>query len=337
MPVVSVVIPSYNHAAFIGEAVESILSQTIDDWELIIIDDGSQDDSLDVLSTYRDSRITILTQHNQGAHAAINRGLGLAQGRYLAILNSDDVYEQQRLEKLLAIFETDDSVVLTCSYIQVINTKGRKLGVKRGYQSLEPWLLERPNLSFRTGGDFRTALLTENFLGTTSNFVFRREILSKLDGFRCLRFVHDWDFALRALQYGELFLYPEPLLKYRLHDNNTIAKDKTEMIFEMCWCLAMHLPNHMPELYKCDKHTSAQRVGGLLNSLYTFNADKVLSTMLLQKLAEHPQEALALLKPDNVCRVEYLDYLNFHINKLPKAEPGLLAKVISRINGLLHQ
>ena len=94
---VSVVIPSYNHAAYIREAVDSVLSQSLSDLELIVVDDGSQDESLDILAGYSDRRFHLYTQLNQGAHAAINRGLHAAAGDYLAILNSDDAYHPQRL------------------------------------------------------------------------------------------------------------------------------------------------------------------------------------------------------------------------------------------------
>ncbi|MDF1513902.1 MAG: glycosyltransferase [Anaerolineae bacterium] len=337
MPAISVVIPSYNHAAYIGQAVQSVLDQSFDDWELIIIDDGSQDESLRVLSTYRDSRIQVHTQDNQGAHAALNKGLSLATGDYLAILNSDDVYTRKRLQKLFHRLETDNTIAIAGSYIQVINASGFNLGLKRGYHSLEPWLLDQPELSFRASTDLKLALLTENYLSTSSNYMFRRELFAHVDGFRPLRFAHDWDFALRAMQEGNIYLEQEPLLKYRIHGHNTINKSKPEMIFEMCWCLAVHLPGYYARIAECDGATTAGIVQGLLYSVYTYHADKVLSIMLVQNLAGQPQAALDLLHPKNETRRKYLDYLNTMCLQQPAhTQSTIFGKFKSYISTLLH-
>jgi glycosyltransferase involved in cell wall biosynthesis len=337
MPVISVVIPSYNHAAYIGEAIESVLTQTYEDWELIVIDDGSQDGSVDIISDYADNRITLITQENAGAHAAINRGISLAKGQFISILNSDDVYHRDRFTKLLPVIQRDENVVLVSSYIQLIDAAGRNCGIKRGYKNLEPWLLERQNLSFRAGADARLALLTENYLGTTSNFLFRKQALDHLGVFRALRFTHDWDFALRCMYYGELLLYPESLLKYRTHDKNTIRSNQAEMVFEICWCLAVHLPQYLPDLYKQDENTTGVLVGGLLNSIYTYKAGNVLSMMLLQRIAEFPQAALALLDPENESRKQYLDYLTHRLNHHQQTGPSLKTRILTRLNSLLHR
>jgi glycosyltransferase involved in cell wall biosynthesis len=174
MPEFSVVIPSYNHAAYLGEAVASVLAQTFTDLELIVVDDGSTDNSLEVLSGFKDARMRILSQPNQGAHAAINRGLREAAGVYLAILNSDDQYSPPRLAKAIAVLKSDRQIGLAGSYIEIIDQDGKNLGVKHGYADASPWVLEAPERSFRAGNDLHKALLTENYWSTTSNFVFTR-------------------------------------------------------------------------------------------------------------------------------------------------------------------
>ena len=112
MPEISVIIPSYNHAPYIGYAVESVFSQSYTDFELIVVEDGSTDNSLEVLSGFSDPRLRVLTQPNQGAHAAINRGLRAAMGEYLAILNSDDLYHPLRLAKMIEALKADRQVGL---------------------------------------------------------------------------------------------------------------------------------------------------------------------------------------------------------------------------------
>jgi glycosyltransferase involved in cell wall biosynthesis len=337
MAVVSVVIPSYNHASFIGQAIDSVIAQTYEDWELCVVDDGSKDNSLDIIYGYKDPRIKVISQENKGAHAAINKGISHSNGEYISILNSDDVYRQDRFEKLLSVFNSKTDIVLVSSYIQLVDTYGKKLGIKRGYRNLEPWLLDRQDLSFRSWDDAKVPLYTENYLSTTSNFFIPTSVLEKMGGFRPLRFAHDWDFALRLLPFGEIFLYPEPLLKYRVHSANTIRSNHTQMVFEICWCLAVHLPNLIPALDAVNDDESAAWIQALLHSIYTYGAEQVLSTMLLQNLSEHIPTALALLEHNNLTRRMYLDYLEARLTSQPRADTSFMSRFISRLRDFLSR
>jgi hypothetical protein len=215
---------------------------------------------------------------------------------------------------------------LVGTYIEVIDARGRRLGVKRGHKSLEPWLLEHPERSFRAGDDLRAALLTENFLATTSNLVFRRSHFEQLGGFRPLRYAHDWDFELRLARLGELALIPEPLLKYRIHDHNTIRENQAGMVFEICWCLAMHLPITLASLRDGLGEERGSLVDTLLHSLHTYGVDRVLNVMLLEDLAHDPNCALALLDPRNPGRAAYLAYIAAHQSRPTEQPTGLRAQ-----------
>lgn len=333
MPEISVIIPSYNHAAYIGHAVESVFSQSHTDFELIVVDDGSTDNSLEVLSGFNDPRLRVLTQPNQGAHAAINRGLRAATGEYLAILNSDDLYHPLRLEKTLAVFKADRKVGLVGSYIDIMDQDGKSLGIKHGYTDSSPWLLESPERSFRAGNDLRKALLTENYWSTTSNFVFPRRWFDVVGEFRPLRFTHDWDFALRTAKVARIVLLPEILIRYRIHATNTIRNNRATMIFEICWCLAVHLPQHLSDPAFVDLSV-APAVDGLLHSIYTFGLERVLSVMLLQRLAENQQLALDMLDPGNPVRANYLAFIQHELAKaqtgLPASQPAHRTNIIAR-------
>jgi glycosyltransferase involved in cell wall biosynthesis len=309
MAKVSVVIPSYNHAEFIGQAIKSVLAQTEPKFELIIVDDGSTDDSLEVISGFADPRITVLTQTNQGAHAAINRGLREASGEYLSILNSDDVFHPHRLEKAISTLKADSDIGMVASYIEIVDEQNKSLGIKHGYKDCSPWPLENPERSFRMGLDLKAALLTENYLSTTSNYVFTRETLERVGKFRPLRYAHDWDFALRVAKVTRLGILPEPLIRYRVHERNTIREDRAAMIFEICWCLAVHLPVGVEDEHFYDEFPVSFRIDQLLNSIYTFGCDRVLSVMLLYKLHENLEAALDLLEPDNEIREKYMRFI----------------------------
>jgi len=339
MPEVSVIVPSYNHARFIRKAVESVLTQTLTDLELIVVDDGSEDDSLQILSKIQDPRIIVLPQSNQGAHQAINRGLHRASGKYLAILNSDDYYHPERLEKTCAILKIQPDTGLVASYIQIIDQADHPLGIKHGFKDCEPWMLGRPDLSFRATNDLKEALLTENYLATTSNFIFPKALYEQIGDFRPLRFTHDWDYALRLTQISDLALLTEPLLNYRVHPDNTIRKDQSVMIFEICWILAVHLPTssalnetdfglHKSSsgsgwqdagsggLRTSDRDTVvAKRIEQLLHSIYTFQCEQVLIALLLQKLHLDEDLALSLLAPVNPIREKYLDFIRTRLRQ----------------------
>jgi len=320
MPEVSVVIPSYNHARFICQAVDSVLSQTLSDLELIVVDDGSRDNSLDLLRQYKDPRMRVIVQENQGAHAAINRGMGETSGEFLTILNSDDFYASDRLEKLVAALRDNPHAGLACSHIQVIGQNNALLGVKHGYHDLVPWMLQNPQRSFRGGEDLRAALLTENYCATTSNYVFTRTWYRKVGSFRPLRYAHDWDFALRLTRVADLILVPEPLVNYRIHANNTIRENQAAMIFEICWILSVHLPQSIRTGWFKDAEFD-QHMDQLLYSIYTYGFDRVLSILLLLKLDEDETLALQVLEQDHPIRKNCLAFIGDQLRREAKPEP----------------
>jgi len=303
----SVIIPSYNHSRFVLEAVTSVLSQENIDLELIIVDDGSTDDSVSLLKLIDDKRVTVYCQANKGAHGAINKGLELSSGAYLAILNSDDIYCPERLKKAKEIFMTKPEVGMVCSYIEVIDEEGNTCGIKEGFKTLEPWILESPSLSFRASNNIYLPLLAENYLSTTSNFIFTRRALREVGLFNNLKYTHDWDFALRMIRKFDLYLIPYPLVKYRTHSSNTIRQNIAEMYFEICWILARHLPI----LSRCDKINLSGdlKLLQLLHSLHAGGAEKVIVGLMSLEIHEDDFLAEQLLEKDNQLRIRLVEYI----------------------------
>jgi glycosyltransferase involved in cell wall biosynthesis len=304
-PLVSIVIPSYNHARFVGEAVASVLRQGVDGIELIVVDDGSTDESVHVLNAVTDARLRVLTQRNQGAHAAINRGLGEAKGRFLAILNSDDRWPPGRLDAALDAFRRDPETALVGSWIQLIDEAGKPLSVKHGYDDLDPWPVEDPLRTFKADRDLRTALLQQNYWATTSNYVFPRGTWERHGPFRPLRFAHDWDFALRVQRERQALLLKAPLLEYRVHGGNTIRTDRPTMVFEICWILAVHVFDYVNGTGFWSPGES-RRADQLMRSTHVYGCDKVLWTMTAQVLHGPPGADLRLLDPGDPARQVYL-------------------------------
>ena len=119
-PLVSVVLPVYNCEEYLGEAIESILSQTFASFEFIIIDDGSKDRSAEVMKEFQDERIRIVQQSNQGLAATLNRGIALARGQYIARQDQDDLSYPERLARQVAHMEAHPDCVLLGTWAQIL-------------------------------------------------------------------------------------------------------------------------------------------------------------------------------------------------------------------------
>ena len=137
---VSVVMATYNAKPFIGEAIESVLAQTLTDLELIVVDDGSTDATWDLLTEYArtDSRVRPLSQDHQGGSVALNTGIAAARSDWIAILDADDVALPMRLEKQLAAASDAPHVVVCGAFAYSISSTGRVLGVSHMGPTTEP-------------------------------------------------------------------------------------------------------------------------------------------------------------------------------------------------------
>ncbi|MCI5147221.1 MAG: glycosyltransferase family 2 protein [Candidatus Electrothrix sp. AR3] len=162
---ISVVIPAYNHEQFIGPAIDSVLNQSWKNLELIVVDDGSTDATAEVIKAYTDPRLSYYYQENQDAFNTINRGLGLATGEYVAILNSDDIYTPDRLEKLVAAQEKSKSSCLFTDVIPISDAGEEFTDPAFGWHI---WHQKNRDWYF-TCQDLYTAFLKGNFMVTTSN------------------------------------------------------------------------------------------------------------------------------------------------------------------------
>lgn len=218
---ISVVIPSYNHARFVADAIASVAMQGGAEIELVVVDDGSSDDSPRIIErALQDAsslaRAELIQQENEGSHAAIARGIAATTGEILTILNSDDLYRADRFARVLAE-APERGDFLAFSTVALIDAAGapmpRESETARGYRHALYEASRCPTVGF--------GLLRNNFAVTTGNLVFTRSLYEKVGGFRPYRLAHDWDFLLQALVHVEPIFLPEPLLEYRTHGSNT--------------------------------------------------------------------------------------------------------------------
>jgi glycosyltransferase involved in cell wall biosynthesis len=210
-PRVSVIIPVYNCDRYIQEAVESVLNQTYSDYEIIVVDDGSTDDTRSVLEPCFD-RIHYIYQENQGASAARNRGLQEARGEFVAFLDADDFFLlPSKLAEQVACFEAQPSLGIVHSGWRVVNQQGEKM-VDR-----EPWY-NCPKLDLKTWVTWIPV-----FLGAT---MFRRDGLERIGGFDPqLRQAEDIDILFRLTLMGCKSAWLEKIVVgYRQHNSNTTSR-----------------------------------------------------------------------------------------------------------------
>ena len=236
-PLVSVVIPSHEHAEFIEEAIGSVLSQSYRPLELVVVDDGSTDDSLDRVERLRSRfaretdaaplvAFSVHPQSNQGADRALERAIGESRGQLVAILNSDDVFHPRRLELMVPALPAGGGFAF--SGVEFIDRRGAPLpeehGWRRWYGDGAALAEQLPTAAF--------GLILRNFSVSSSNFLFSRQLYDRVGGFADYRFAHDWDFLLRAIYHCEPIWVRAPLLSYRVHDGNTTDRVRDRLLEE---------------------------------------------------------------------------------------------------------
>ena len=249
---VSIVVPSFNHRRFVGEAIASALAQSYPALEVVVVDDGSTDGSQELLRALTaDPRVRLIEQENRGAHAAIARGLELARGEVLFVLNSDDAFPPRRVERLMDELARHPEAAAACSWIEIVDQAGAVIGRKEAWRNLPPWPQPEPGPSLSDLARPELALLAGNFVATTSNLALRRARLGELE-LLPLRYCHDWDFALQLARRG-LRVVEEPLVVYRVHPANTLregadaAAGEARMRYEILWVVARHAPEMLAE------------------------------------------------------------------------------------------
>jgi glycosyltransferase involved in cell wall biosynthesis len=204
-PLVSAVIPAYNAAAYVGEAIESVLQQTYAPIECIVVDDGSTDRTAEIAAEFR-GNVRLLRQENRGVSAARNRGAREAAGELLAFLDADDRWLPERVERQLGALDDRPGIEAVVCANEVIDSDRRTRGIIHQDPGLgvEDLLLCRASLT-----------------GLGSSLLIRREAFEEIGGFdRALSTSADWAMNVRLVQRGRLATLAEPLVEVHMHGGN---------------------------------------------------------------------------------------------------------------------
>lgn len=222
-PLVSIVIPSYNHESFISQTLLSIFHQTYRRIELIIIDDGSSDQSIEIIENFlyfhkqRFERVVFKARHNKGLCRTINECLALCRGKYFSLIASDDVMLAMKTQIQVNYLESNPEVCGIFSAIEMIDDEGLVLGSR---------------ISNRVEYSFEEIMLNKHDLPTLTQ-MFRLADIISVGGYDVNVKIEDW-YMLLKLSYNKKILryLPEILCQYRYHPNNS-SKNKLFMAIEM--------------------------------------------------------------------------------------------------------
>jgi glycosyltransferase involved in cell wall biosynthesis len=214
-PLMSVVIPSYNHARYLGKALQSVLDQTYSNWEAIVIDNHSTDNTDDVMASFTDFRITYLKIHNKGVIAASrNAGIQAAKGEWIAFLDSDDWWTADKLQVCLE--HINAKVDFIYHDLEIVTGQSRLFQRKK----IKTWQVKSPVLM--------DLLLNGNSI-VNSSVLVRRKLLEQIGGIDedvAMIAAEDYNTWLRIAKFTDKFIYlPRRLGFYLIHTQNISQKD----------------------------------------------------------------------------------------------------------------
>jgi glycosyltransferase involved in cell wall biosynthesis len=206
---ISVIMPVFNGAATIVSAIASVLEQSHDNLELIVVNDGSTDATFSIVSAICDTRLRIINQENRGVSAARNAGLARSTGHYIAFIDADDIWVQYKLEKQRDALLIGEADVAYC-WVDYINISGDTL---------------HPDGRPRFEGNVYEQMLAHNFIHSGSNLLVTRAAYDRCGGFcDSLEAFEDWDFQLRLARHFTFACVPDVLAFYRMRNQSLTTR-----------------------------------------------------------------------------------------------------------------
>ncbi|HEY9832880.1 MAG TPA: glycosyltransferase [Stenomitos sp.] len=209
MPLISVIIPVYNGEKTIRETIYSVLSQTLQNFELIVVNDGSKDSTVEIVEGIQDPRLKLFSYPNAGQAMSRNRGFSHAVGEYISFLDADDLWTPDKLEAQLKALQENPQADVAYSWTNYINESGQYL---------------RQGSYVKVSGDVFKNLLVVNFLENGSNPLIRAKALTEVGGFDgAVTPAEDWDMWLRLAARYHFVAVPSPQILYRVSATSSSA------------------------------------------------------------------------------------------------------------------
>ena len=251
-PLVSVIIPTYNRAGVICRTIDNVLAQTYPATEVIVVDDGSTDDTQANLRQYS-SRIRVVSQSNAGPSSARNRGLRLALGEFVAFQDSDDLWMPTKLERQVGLLRRIDKSVVCCLCNAIFRYEGR-----REFTSFQrAWLFPRYGEGLWSNV---AEVVATRFVLFCQTAMIRREVLNRLGGFdETLKYHEDYDLLLRLALNGAVAFIREPLTIWQQGAPGSLSENRSEEIY-MKECEVRMRQKILAQLGKRDDHNKIRKL-----------------------------------------------------------------------------
>ena len=342
-PLVSVIMGNYNYGGFIGEAIESVLNQTYSNFELIVVDDGSTDNSREIIESYQ-GKLTAIFQQNGGQGAAFNAGFAVSKGEIICFLDSDDYYYKEKLAKVVAAFNKNPDWVQISHGRTSVKADGTIIG-------RDP--------TFFNQGDVTNLLLKwgRYAWAVTSALAYRRSVLEKVLPFPKRPRGGDTYLTATVPFYGKIGYIKEPLMFYRHHGNNMNAGSSN----------LQHLIQQREDTAKCI-NIAASKLG--LRESFDISRDAdYRSLIVMEKGVTSVQEAIKIFRitclesraighsskdtierfvrrgicslfpqeADTYLRLKLRRYLRFKLSGNEYKKKGGIRELINNTSGLSHK
>ncbi|MBD3280373.1 glycosyltransferase [Candidatus Dojkabacteria bacterium] len=242
MPKVSVIIPSYNHERFIKEAIESVLSQTYQDFEIIVVDDGSRDATVEIINNFEDKRIRLYVfEENKGAVFATNYAIDKSKGKYISLLNSDDAYFPQKLQRQVKYLEEHKTVSAVFAFAQAIDNNSEEVQPNPEY--FEPRELNKEPKEWLKAFYYKGNWIIH------PTMMIRKEVFNTFGAYdERLAQVPDFlQWVKLAFQKCKFHILQEKLVRYRFHEDNASSSKKEgvpdRLVHEYQFIIEQYLDN----------------------------------------------------------------------------------------------
>lgn len=223
-PVVSVIIPNYNHAAYLRERIDSVLAQTYQDFEVILLDDCSTDQSLSVINEYREhprvSHVVVNEVNTGNTFIQWERGISLAQGEYIWIAESDDMAKPQLLETLINALTAHPEVVVAYCHSQMIDSNGQPMQM-----TWHPHGSSGKTIVYESTHFIMKKMLSHDSIYNASMVVFKKSVFALIPtDYQRFRYCGDWLFWTYACTHGQVIEVCSQLNLFRQHDNKVTKR-----------------------------------------------------------------------------------------------------------------
>jgi len=229
-PKVSIIIPTFNRQHMLKDAISSVLAQTYKNFEIIIVDDGSTDDTKDVVKAFGDYRIKYIWQENAGVSSARNHGVRLSQGEYIAFLDSDDIYLPWCIEEKLKVVELQSGCIMVGGGCNCFNKENPEKAIQVTHA--------------RKSVGYEDFCIFTAFPGGTSNIFALRRVVIESGGFNTfLRASEDRDFLRRLSKFGEIGFVDKECVSIRIHDEVRPHRNIKQVLANREW-----ISSQIPEL-----------------------------------------------------------------------------------------